>query len=312
MKNITLLGAPVDCGKERQGCLMGPDALRCANLASSLRELGHTVSDLGNLKPVLADTAPELEQAPGKGRARVAQCAGWVRALTKAAFRASTEDQLPIFLGGDHLMSAGTVLGVTRRAQEENREQFVLWLDAHTDFHTLETSKSGNLHGTPVAYFTGRQGFENDFPDRATSVRAENVCMLGIRSVDEGERRTLQDYPIDIHDMSAIDETGIAKPLRAFLERVKAADGHLHLSLDVDFLDPSIAPAVVTTVPGGATFREAHLVMEILHEYDLVTSVDIAELNPFLDERGRTATLIVDLVASLMGRKVLDRATGAF
>ena len=307
-RHIALLGAPVDCGKQRPGCLMGPDALRCAQLGLSLEQLGHRVSDLGNLQP--AAKASEKQNTPHQSAGRIEECAIWIEALAEAAFDAGSDGRVPVFLGGDHLMSAGTVMGVARRAEQEGRTQFVLWLDAHSDFHTLETTRSGNLHGVPVAYFTGREGFGGKFPDRMVAVDPKNVCMLGIRSVDEDERRTLQEYPIDIHDMSEIDETGIAQPLRAFLERVRAANGHLHLSLDVDFLDPSIAPAVVTTVPGGATFREAHLVMEILHQSELVTSVDIAELNPFLDERGRTATLLVDLVASLMGRKVLDRATG--
>lgn len=185
----------------------------------------------------------------------------------------------------------------------------MLWLDAHTDFHTLETTTSGNLHGTPVAYYTGQKGFEGYFPTLAAPVDPANVCMLGIRSVDPAEREAIKKTEVAVYDMRLIDEHGVAALLRRFLERVKAEDGLLHVSLDVDFLDPSIAPAVGTTVPGGATFREAHLIMEMLHDSGLVTSLDLVELNPFLDERGRTATVMVDLMASLLGRSVMDRPT---
>lgn len=196
-----------------------------------------------------------------------------------------------------------------RAVRLKGRKQFVLWLDAHTDFHTLETTTSGNLHGTPVAYYTGQKGFEGYFPTLAAPVDPKNVCMLGIRSVDPAEREAIKKTEVAVYDMRLIDEHGVAALLRRFLERVKAEDGLLHVSLDVDFLDPSIAPAVGTTVPGGATFREAHLIMEMLHDSGLVTSLDLVELNPFLDERGRTATVMVDLMASLLGRSVMDRPT---
>lgn len=202
--------------------------------------------------------------------------------------------------------------GIARRAAEDQRPQFVLWLDAHPDIHSLHSTTSGNLHGTPVAYFTGQSGFENAYPDLSVPVPPQNICMMGIRSVDEPERCQLANSGIEVFDMRALDEQGVAKPLLQFLNRVAAANGHLHVSLDVDFLEPQIAPAVGTTVPGGATFREAHLIMELLHDSGLVTSLDLVELNPFLDHRGRTATLMVDLCASLFGRTVLDRPTTPF
>jgi arginase len=163
-----------------------------------------------------------------------------------------------------------------------------------------------------MAYALGRPGFRGYYPDLAAEVDPARVCMMGIRSVDPAERTAIAEAGVTVHDMRAIDEYGVAAPLRAFLGRVEADDGLLHVSFDVDFLDPGIAPAVGTTVPGGATFREAHLVMEMLHDSGLVSSLDLVELNPFLDERGRTATLMVDLVASLMGRRVMDRPTRSF
>ena len=205
----------------------------------------------------------------------------------------------------------GSVAGAAEYAAAQGRPLFLLWLDAHSDFHTPMTTTSGNLHGTPVAYIAGRDGFEA-FPPFPTPVPPENICLFGIRSVDPAEHAALLNHDIEINDMRVLDEHGIVKPLRDFLQKVQAANGLLHVSLDVDFLDPSIAPAVGTTVPGGTTIREAHLVMELLHESGLVTSLDLVELNPFLDERGRTARLMVDLVASLMGRKVFDRPTRSF
>lgn len=303
--DITLVGVPVDCGSAYRGCLMGPDALRVAGLAESLSELGHRVSDAGNLAPDL----PGPREHTNPAIHDLGPSAGWVSALSDAAFAASA-DGPPIFLGGDHLMSAGTVSGVARRAGKRGRPLFVLWLDAHTDFHDLNSTRSGNLHGTPVAYFTGRAGFEA-FPPMPAPVAEERVAMLGIRSVDAEEATRIGGTAIAVTDMRAIDEVGIARPLRAFLDRVAAEDGDLHVSFDVDFLDPDIAPAVGTTVPGGATFREAHLVMEMLHDSGRVTSLDIAELNPFLDDRGRTARLVVDLIASLFGKRVMDRPTRA-
>ncbi|MDJ0630351.1 MAG: arginase [Rhodobacter sp.] len=300
-----LIGAPVDSGKRRGGCLMGPAAYRTAGLAEALRGLGHAVRDLGDAAPA----APRPADAPDHVHA-LSETIAWTEALIPAA-RDAMADGLPIFLGGDHSLSLGTVAGVAAHAAATGRPLFLLWLDAHSDFHTPRTSNSGHLHGTPVGYVTGRSGFDG-FPPLAAPVPEENVCLFGIRSVDAPEREALEDRNFTIHDMRAIDETGIARPLRAFLDRVAAANGLLHVSLDVDFLDPSIAPAVGTTVPGGATFREAHLVMEMLHDSGLMTSLDLVELNPFLDERGRTASLMVDLVASALGRRVFDRPTKSY
>jgi arginase len=299
-----LIGVPLQDGASQLGCEMGPSALRTAGLASALRDLGHQVTDLGNLSPTPADPSPHANPT----LRHLPVVSGWIREIADTAYRESA-DGMPIFLGGDHALSAGSVSGIARRAAETGKPLFILWLDAHTDFHTLETTTSGNLHGVPVAYFTGRPGFDGYFPALDTPVDPANVCMIGIRSVDPAERAALGQTDVVVHDMRAIDEYGVAVLLRAFLEQVDAAGGLLHVSLDVDFLDPSVGPAVGTTVPGGATFREAHLVMEMLHDSGLVSSLDLVELNPFLDERGRTATMLVDLTASLMGRKVMDRPT---
>ena len=304
---IKLVGAPVQEGTGRPGCDMGPAAFRAAGLVPALRELGHDVVDLGNVAPARL----RVFDHPNKALKKLSETVAWTEALAEAAFRES-EDGLPVFMGGDHSLSAGTVSGMARRANALGRPFFVLWLDAHTDFHTLDTTTSGNLHGTPVAYFTGQPGFAGFFPPLDAPVDPRNMCMMGIRSVDPAERTAIRAAGIQVADMRMIDEEGILAPLRRFLAMVGQAGGMLHVSFDVDFLEPSIAPAVGTTVPGGATFREAHLVMEVLHDSGLVSSLDLVELNPFLDERGRTAFLMTDLAASLMGKQVIDRPTRSF
>lgn len=301
-----LIGAPVDSGKKRRGCLMGPDAYRVAGLTEALTDLGCEVQDLGNLSPAPA-TAPDT--LPAHVHA-AAENIGWTTALADAA-EAAMDKGLPIFLGGDHSLSLGSVAGVARHAAKQGRPQFVLWLDAHSDFHTPQSTASGNMHGTPLGYVTGRDGFHG-FPVVKHAVPQENICILGLRSVDHAEREVLQQSAIRYHDMRSIDEQGIARPLSEFLAHVANEGGALHVSMDVDFLDPSFAPAVGTTVPGGATMREAHLVMEMICDSGLMTSLDLVELNPFLDDRGRTAQVMVDLTASALGRRVFDRPTQAF
>ena len=301
-----LIGAPVDSGKRRKGCLMGPDAYRTAGLALALEDLGLTVVDRGNVavSGTVSEVPVGMDHVHGLGAT-----IGWTVSL-KEAGEAAAARGTPVFLGGDHSLSLGSVAGMAAHAARVGRPLFVLWLDAHSDFHTPLTSQSGNLHGTPVAYATGRDGFTG-FPAMANPVPGERICMLGLRSVDTAERAALAGTGITLHDMRDIDEQGIVRPLSAFLDRVADAGGLLHVSLDVDFLDPDVAPAVGTTVPGGATVREAHLVMEMLHESGLVSSLDLVELNPFLDDRGKTARLMVDLAASVFGRKVFDRPTAA-
>lgn len=301
-QNIILIGAPVDCGKRRLGCLMGPDAYRAAQLPEALSTLGHTVTDLGNLAP-----APHDDTAPDAFLHKLGETIGWTTTLMHAAETQSAQG-VPVFLGGDHALALGTVPGVAAYAARQNRPLFVLWLDAHTDYHTPQTTDSGNLHGTPVGYFTGCPGFDG-FPTVGHPVPLEQIAMIGLRSVDPMERAALEGTAMARHDMRDIDEQGIARPLAAFLEKVRAANGLLHVSLDVDFIDPAHAPGVGTTVPGGATVREAHLVMEMIHESGLMSSLDLVELNPFLDDRGQTAHLMVDLAASAFGRTVFDATT---
>lgn len=307
MPPVSLIGAPIDSGQRRRGCLMGPAAYRVAGLAATLAELGHGVNDRGDL---VAGSLPQAD-CPNPAVDQLPETLAWTRVLRAAVSEAMAAGELPVILGGDHSLALGSVAGAAQHAARMGRPLFLLWLDAHSDFHTPLTTVSGNLHGTPVAYISGREGFDA-FPPFPAPLPGENICLFGIRSVDAAEHAALVQTQIAMNDMRVLDERGVAAPLRDFLDRVRAAQGMLHVSLDVDFLDPSIAPAVGTTVPGGATFREAHLACELIHESGLMTSLDLVELNPFLDDRGRTARLMVDLVGSLMGKKVFDRPTRSF
>jgi arginase len=299
---ITILGAPVEAGASVPGAAMGPAMLRTAGVVKTLRDLGHDVEDWGDLAPpppLAHATAPE-----GKAH-RFAEVAAWTRLLARETYAVAHSGRTPIVLGGDHSIAMGSIGGVARFASETGRELFVLWLDAHSDFNTPLTSPSGNMHGMSLAMLCQEPGLEGVFGGEPHGfVDPGRLHLFGIRSIDSGERRLLQDRGVDVIDMRRLDEDGFAVSIRRIIDRVRARNGLLHVSLDVDFLDPAIAPGVDTAVPGGATYREAHLVMELLHESGLSPSLDLVELNPFLDEQGKSALLLVDLTASLFGRYV--------
>ncbi len=206
--------------------------------------------------------------------------------------------------------SMGSVNGVARHWQEKGRPLFVLWLDAHADYNTPATTVTGNMHGMSAAFLCGEPGLDGLLGGQPrAAITPDQLDLFGIRSIDPLEKKLVSERPIAVADMRAIDEHGVGVLIRRVIERVKAKNGVLHVSFDVDFLDPAVAPGVGTTVPGGATYREAHLIMELLHDSGLVRSVDIVELNPFLDERGRTARVAVELIGSLFGLQITDRPT---
>ena len=240
-KPCIVLGAPVQEGAGRLGCDMGPSAFRTAGLLTELRSLGYDVEDRGNIAP---KPRKDLRHPNAAVRA-LPETVAWTEAIAEAAYEASG-DGIPIFIGGDHSLSAGSMTGLARRAAEDNRELFVLWLDSHPDFHTLATTTSGNLHGVPMAYATGLDGFEGYFPALAAALKPQNVCMMGIRSVDPAERAALKNAGVTIHDMRAIDENGVVSLLNAFLKRVADADGILHVSFASIF---SIPPSRRASAP---------------------------------------------------------------
>lgn len=304
--HIALLGVPVEIGASQLGTLMGPDAMRTAGLKPMLEELGFVVEDHGNLPPseIAGSDAPPANAKHYRAIQR------WVQALSARAYELARSGALPIFIGGDHSLSMGSVNGVARHWQAQGREVFVLWLDAHADYNTPQTTITGNMHGMSAAFLCGEPGLDGLLGDEPrASITPDRLDLFGIRSIDRLEKELVKQRRISLIDMRQIDEFGVGVLIRRVIERVKARNGLLHVSLDVDFLDPVTAPGVGTMVQGGATYREAHLIMELLHDSGLMCSLDVVELNPFLDERGRTARVMVELVGSLFGQQITDRPT---
>lgn len=305
-KPITLVGVPMEEGSGRRGAAMGPAALRIAGIDRALQDLGYEVRDFGDIRPVPARDLPVLANA-----LNLQTVGAFVRELEAQTYDIAAAGRLPILLGGDHALSIGSVAGMARHAAEVNRPLYVLWLDAHSDFNSPETSPSGNIHGMPVAHFCGLAEFAPIFPADRPFVEPSRVYQVGIRSVDPKEREMIRENGVNVFDMRAIDESGVGAIIKRIIEDVRLNNGLLHVSFDVDFLDPDLAPGVGTTVPGGATFREAHLIMELLCDSGLVSSLDLVELNPFLDDRGKSARVLVEMAASLFGRRIFDRPTRA-
>lgn len=304
LRHITLLGVAMEEGSGRRGAAMGPAALRIAGLEETLRELGHTIADQGDIAPAAADDLLPVENAN-----KYQTVAGFTRALEAATYAVAKSGSCPVILGGDHALSMGSVSGLARYAQDINRPLFLLWLDAHADFNSPQTSPSGNIHGMPVAYVCGLADLGDILPKDRPLVDPKQVFQVGIRSVDSDEKDELAKQGINVFDMRSIDENGIAVIMRQILATVAQQNGLLHVSFDLDFLDPELAPGAGTIVPGGATYREAHLIMEMLCDSGLVTSLDLVELNPYLDDRGKSARILVEMTASLFGRRIIDRVT---
>ena len=300
---VGLIGAPTDVGAADRGASMGPQALRIAGLAKALTELGHGVADHGDLH---GPDNPEEE--PRDGFRHLREVNAWCGILREGVRGVLRQGELPVIMGGDHCLSIGSIAGVADHCAETEQPLSVIWLDAHADFNTPVSTPSGNIHGMPLAALCGRLVADQiEIGQHGAVIEASQVHLVGIRSVDSVEKSAIVKAGIQVYDMRTIDEHGMVAVMRRILEAVAATGGHLHVSFDVDFLDPGIAPAVGTTVPGGASFREAHLCMEMVHESGLLRSLDLVELNPFLDVRGETARLMVDLVGSAFGKQIVHR-----
>ncbi|MEA2867608.1 MAG: arginase [Bradyrhizobium sp.] len=306
-RRIALLGAPIDIGASQRGTLMGPAALRTAGLSTVLDSLGFAVEDHGDIS---IGGMVDLNDDPPDNARHYREIQRWTRAASARAYELARSGAIPIFLGGDHTLSMGSVNGMARHWHETGHELFILWLDAHADYNTPATTLTGNMHGMSAAFLCGEPGLDRLLGEEPRSpVDPDRLELFGTRSIDKLENDLLRNRRISVADMRQIDEFGVGVLIRRVIDKVQARHGVLHVSFDVDFLDPSLAPGVGTTVPGGATYREAHLVMEMLHDSGLVRSVDIVELNPFLDERGRTARTAVELIGSLFGQQITDRPT---
>lgn len=306
-KRIALLGVPVEAGASQRGTLMGPAALRTAGLGSLLENLGFTIEDHGDISALDLVRADDI---PPQNAKHYREIQSWIRAVSARAYVLAGSGAIPVFLGGDHSLSMGSVNGVARHWHEMGREVFVLWLDAHADYNTPATTMSGHMHGMVAGFLCGEPGLDRLLGDEPRApIKPSQLELFGTRSIDPLEKELVRERDVAVADMRQIDEFGVGVLIRRVIDKVKARDGVLHVSFDVDFLDPAVAPGVGTLVPGGATYREAHLVMELLHDSGLVRSVDIVELNPFLDERGRTARVATELVGSLFGQQITDRPT---
>jgi arginase len=299
---VSLIGVPTDIGAGMRGAAMGPEALRVAGVRGALEGQGLVVHDLGDLHgPANPGRMPE------NGYRHLAEVTAWNRSVHEAVLGELAKSRLPIVLGGDHCLAIGSISAVARHCRKTGKALRILWLDAHADFNTRELTPSGNLHGMPLACLCGfgppqLTGLAGQVP----AIQPQWVREIGIRSVDPGEKRLVHAQDLEVFDMRFIDEVGMRQTMAQALAMMRAGT-HLHVSLDVDFLDPSIAPGVGTAVPGGPTYREAQLCMEMIADSGHLASLDVMELNPALDERNRTAELAVDLLASLFGKSTLMR-----
>ena len=291
----------MDLGQDRRGVDVGPSAIRYANLSTALEDLGYVVTDLGNVETPIPETV--------EGTIGIRYVEAVRNVCERTALRAaemSSGDLFPVFLGGDHSISIGTFSGVASAANASGAGRTgILWLDAHADFNTPETSPSGNVHGMPLAVLTGRGHPDLVNIGGGTIVRAEDIAMVGLRSLDREEREALARAGVNVYTMREVDAYGIASVVRSALNDLSHLD-RVHLSFDLDVLDPEIAPGVGTPVRGGLTYREAHLLMELVNEAAAITSLDVVEINPILDAKNGTAELAVELVGSLMGRQIIS------
>lgn len=301
-KSLSLIGVPTDIGAGHRGASMGPEALRVANLLARLARRGLDVVDRGNLQGPLNPWQPPLN-----GYRHLPEVVAWNKSVHEAVYAELADGRLPIMLGGDHCLAIGSISAVARHCRDTGKTLRVLWLDAHADFNTADATPSGNIHGMPVACLCGNGPKELvEMGGHVPAISAGAFRQIGIRSVDEGEKRLVRESQVSIFDMRHIDEVGMKRTMEEALAGVDE-NTHLHVSFDVDFLDPTIAPGVGTTVRGGPNYREAQLCMEMIADSGRVGSLDIVELNPAFDKKNQTARLAVDLVESLFGKSTLIR-----
>lgn len=301
-KKIRVIGVPLDLGQQRRGVDMGPSAVRVAGLEAKLEALGHTVEDAGNIGVMLAE-----QKMPGDPTARyLKEITATCTKTAELVLHTLEQGKVPLAIGGDHSMAVGTVSGVAEFYHRQNQHIGLLWLDAHSDINTPGTSPSGNVHGMPLSAIMGLGPAElSDLYGWAPKVRPENCVLVGIRDVDLAERENIRRAGIEVFTMRDIDERGMRSVIEEALRMAGRGTVGYHVSLDMDWIDPEDAPGVGTPVPGGATYREAHLALEIIADHGRMTSFEIVEVNPVIDERNRTAELSVELALSAFGKKIL-------
>jgi arginase len=301
-QKVRIIGVPMDLGQSRRGVDMGPSALRVAGLQARLKQLGHQVEDIGNI-PV---KQPE-EMPVGEKRAKyMAEIAETCKDLAEIVQKCLEEDFVPLVLGGDHSIAAGAVTGVAAHFRKEKKQIGYIWLDAHGDMNTPESSPSGNVHGMPLAAVMGYGAPELvDLLGFKPKVEPQNIVLVGVRDLDIQERRLVKKSGVRVFTMRDIDERGMREVMADALKYATDDTDGISVSLDMDFVDPSDAPGVGTPVRGGVTYREAHLAMEMIADSDAMASMEVVEINPVIDEHNRTALLGVELILSGLGQKIL-------
>ncbi|HWY46950.1 MAG TPA: arginase [Bryobacteraceae bacterium] len=300
--HITIIGVPLDLGAGRRGVDMGPSAVRVANLNARLSEIGFEVEDLGNVPVAQPESHPE-GQPHAKYLPQITQTCTYLAELVEKQMSAG---KCPLILGGDHSLAVGTVSGVSKHLRDRGEKLGMIWIDAHTDMNTPATSPSGNVHGMPLACCIGLGPKElTDIFGFSPKVAPENVALVGIRSVDDDERDNVQESGVHAFTMRDIDERGMRSVIEESIRIAGAGTAGFHVSLDMDAVDPREAPGVGTPVRGGITYREAHLAMETMCDSGRMTSMEVVEVNPVIDEVNRTAALAVELVMSAMGKRIL-------
>ena len=301
VKEVRLIGVPMDLGAGRRGVDMGPSAVRYAGLARQVRALGYAFQDAGDISVPI----PEV-RAPGKGAKYLKEIRSACERLNTRVRRIMDEGSIPVVVGGDHSMAIGTVAGVAGHFRKKGERVGLIWVDAHADMNTPETSPSGNIHGMPLGALLGYGAPELvELGGFAPKVEADNVALIGIREVDEGEREIVLRSGIHYYEMMKVDARGMGAVIQEAVELASRGTAGIHVSFDMDAVDPDYAPGVGTPVPGGLSLRESHLLMEVVADTGRLVSLEIAELNPIHDNANATGQLVCDLVASALGKKVM-------
>lgn len=301
-KTVAIIGFPMDLGAGRRGVDMGPSALRIADVSQKIHDLGYHVRDYGNIPIMTAETQeikdPKLKYLPEITRA--------CEELAKKTRKVLDAEEFPLILGGDHSMSIGSIAGISAHCRENGKRLGVVWIDAHTDINTPETTPSGNIHGMSVAVSLGHGSKKlTSIMGNFRKLQPENIAIIGARSIDDGERETIKKLKVPVYTMYDIDKEGMFTIAERVISTFRKTVDHIHVSFDVDSTDPSIVKGVGTPVPGGLSFREAHLIMEMLSESGKVGSMEVAEVNPILDDMNQSAHFATGIITSCLGKTIL-------
>lgn len=299
---VSIIGFPMDLGAGRRGVDMGPSALRIAGLQHKLKVLGYDVKDHGDIKIEIMERQ-KIQNPKLKYLNEILKTS---KLLASRVEKVLDEKEFPLCIGGDHSMALGTIAGIASYCKRKKIKLGVIWIDAHTDMNTEETSPSGNIHGMPLAASLGMGNRKLvELCGISPKLKPENCMLIGIRSIDEAEKLNIRKLKIPVSTMADIDKTGVYRIIVKALKHFRNNVDHIHVSFDVDSVDPSVAPGVGTPVPGGLSYREAHLIMETIAECGCMSSLEITEVNPIIDHKNKTAVFTADLIASSMGQRIL-------